>query len=123
MTRSGELGGSKLSTLFWVAVLAAVLYVGWSAGPAYVTNFRFKDALEEIARTGPGPNSDSLVRDRLTRSIKELELQDYITAGQCTTSMVEMTRTIDCSYVREVKFLPGFRRTVTFNNMVRQTIY
>jgi hypothetical protein len=123
MTRSGERGSSRLSTLFWLLVLAALVYAAWNAGPAYVANFRFKDTLEDIARVPPGPTSDRVVQERIDRAINELDLREFLKPGDCQASREEMSRTITCDYSREVQFLPGYRRTVLFRNKVRQSIF
>jgi hypothetical protein len=123
MTRSGERGSSRLSTLFWLLVLAALVYAAWNAGPAYVANFRFKDSLEDIARLPPGPASERAVQERIDRTIRELELREFVAPGDCKASMEEMSRTITCDYSREVQFLPGYRRTVLFRNKVRQSVF
>lgn len=123
MAADGESGKGRLSGIFWLLVLAAVVYAAWNAGPAYVANFRFRDALEEAARTGVGKNAEQVVRDKLERSIKELELGEYLTLSDCSITREDMSRLVVCNYQREVKFLPGYSRVIQFNNRARQQVF
>jgi hypothetical protein len=116
MERSNERGGSRISTLFWLAVLAAVLYAAWNAGPVYFANFQFNDRLQEVARTPKSNKGEAVVVENLTRAIKEYELQDYLSTSDCLVTTGETSRTITCAYEREVKFLPGYKRVIQFNN-------
>jgi hypothetical protein len=118
MERNNERGGSRISALFWLAVLVAIIYALWNAGPVYLADFQFSDALQEIARTPKGRNVEALVADRLDKAIKEQELQEYLSVEDCQVTTTDTSRTIVCSYEREVKFLPGYKRVVKFNKKV-----
>lgn len=122
MERTNERGGSRLSTIFWLAVLAAVLYATWNAGPIYFANFQFNDRLQEVARTLKSNKGEVAVTENLARAIKEYELQDYLSTGDCLVTTGETSRTIVCTYEREVKFLPGYKRVIQFNNKVVQPL-
>jgi capsule polysaccharide export protein KpsE/RkpR len=123
MRPGSDSGASKLSTLFWLLVMAALVYAAWNAGPAYVAHLKFQDRLEEIARTGLGANSQRRVQESLEKTIREFGLTDYLTVSDCNITMEEMQRVIVCSYEREVRFLPGFSRVIRFNNKARQSVF
>jgi hypothetical protein len=123
MAPSAEHGGSKISAAFWLLVLAAFIYAAVSAGPAYVANYGFRDSLNEVARTPAGRNAEVIVLDKLERAIKEAELKDYLTVTDCKITAEEAFRVVTCDYEREIRFLPGFRRTVRFENRARQPVF
>ncbi len=122
MERTHERGGSRITTLFWLAVLAAVIYAVWNAGPVYLANFQFSDKLQEVARTPKSNRGDAQVVERLVDAIKEYELGDYLSADDCKITTAETSRTIVCDYEREVKYLPGYKRVVKFENHIVQPL-
>jgi len=112
--RRSEHGGSRAGTLFWLAVLAAIIYAGAKAGPAYYSNFLFQDKLQEVARTPPTRDVEGLIRDRLLRAMRDDGLDQYMSLSDCKITSSSTSRTIACAYEREVTYLPGFKRVVRF---------
>jgi hypothetical protein len=110
-----ERGRGRISTLFWLAVLAAVIYAGINAGPAYLADFRFQDKIQEIARMARSREGDGPVQERVKEAIRDNDLDDFLTIGGCTVRTTETSRTIACAYEREVKYLPGVIRTTRFS--------
>jgi hypothetical protein len=123
MKRRGERGKGRISTVFWLLVVAALVYAGYYAGPAFVEDYQFRDSLDDISRTGLVRDHEQVVRDRVEKAIKELKLNQYLSLSSCRITMEETTRTIFCEYNREIQFLPGIRRTWHFTDKVKGSAY
>jgi hypothetical protein len=122
-TGIGERGGSRISTLFWLVVLAAVIYAGYNAGPAYLADFRFQDKLQELARMARSREGDGAVQERVKEAIRDNGLDDFLNLSGCKVRTSETSRTISCAYEREVKYLPGVIRLTHFTPQATAPIY
>jgi hypothetical protein len=117
--RSSETGAGRLGSIVWLAILVAAGYAGWHVIPAYIDNLSFKDKMQEIARAPRGTTSDEKIIDMLNREVRERQLSGYLQprAG-CRIATRETSRTISCTYDREVEPLPGWKQVLHFENNV-----
>jgi len=122
MDRRNQRGEARLSTLFWLLVLAAMGYAGWHVIPAYFANYSLADKMNEIARTPKGTTPDPQVLELLMREVRERDLMDYIGPGNFRITTLDHSRKISCEYEREIQILPGWKRVVQFSNHVDQPL-
>lgn len=120
--RIREHGGSKVSMLFWLAVMAAVIYALVNAGPVYFADFQLKDELQEICRMGRSRQGDGPVRERVQSAIRDNGLTGYLNPGSCKIVTVTTSRSISCTYEREVRWLPGYTRMQRFTPSAKAMI-
>jgi hypothetical protein len=120
---SNERGEGKLSSLIWLAVLAAILFAAWNVAPVYISNYSLKDKMNEIARLPRGTNSDQKILDLIMKQgVNEFGLQMYLRPDSFKISTYDGGRTISCAYDREAEILPGWKKTFHFENQVDQPL-
>jgi hypothetical protein len=123
MGRPGrEIGEGKLGTIFWLAVVAAVLYAGFNVGPVYFADFALNDKIGEIGRQPRGLASDEKIYDQLVKYVRDEGLSNYITRESFHVSTLEGHRIVTCQYSRTVNVLPGWSRTINFSNKTDQLL-
>jgi hypothetical protein len=118
-----EKGEGKLGAIFGFVVLAAAIYAGVNAGPIYLANWRLEDTMHEAALAAPNAAGDAVARKRVMEAVDELGLSDYIGAADVHVQFAAGKRSISASYEREVRFLPGWKKTITFNPSVEQIVF
>jgi len=112
MSRRSQRGEGKLKTIIGLAILAALVYVGFKVVPAYVDNFQLEDAMKSEARFGyVNRKSPEEVRDTIYKKIQELQ----IPAGRddIRVEMLGNGMRITVTYTVVVE-LPGFTFELNF---------
>ena len=95
-----------------LAIVALVANAAWRVGSAYVSFYRFKDAVTESAQFG-GDKTEDQLRQRVLELAAEYELpvvEDRISVRK------EETRTfLTGSYTQPVEVVPGYRYPWVFS--------
>ena len=101
-----------LKLLIRLAIAGLIANAAWRLGSAYVTFYRFKDAVEELAQFGAqrsGADLHQRVGDLASQYALPLSDDDF------TIRRDERNHTfVDGSYVQPVEVLPGYRFPWTF---------
>jgi hypothetical protein len=116
-------GEGKFGAIVGIVVLVLAIYMIVSAGPVYLADFQLQDRMETAALGPPTPQGNTAAHKKIMIAIEDLELQDYLGPMDVRVIMASGKRKIDCSYQREVTFLPGFKRTITFTHKVDQPVF
>jgi hypothetical protein len=122
MQSKSERGEGRLSTFVWLIVLVGIGYAGWNLVPAFMTNYNFKDKLNQLARSPRGTTSDEKIMDLIWSEIREDALDPYLGKQNCRITTLETSRRISCVYDREIQLLPGWKRVFHFVDEVDQPL-
>jgi len=120
--RSNEHGKGTISSLFWMLVLAGVIFACYNGMPPYIAHYNLQDKMVEVCRLGRAGNPDNKILDILMKKVREEELQAYIHPQDFSIVTQESSRRITCTYDREIKFLPGMVRTIHFTANADQPV-
>ncbi len=120
--RRNEVGGSYVSSIIWLLIAAAFVYMVMHVGPAYYDHWDLQDKLQQIARLPRGRNSDSAIMDILMKEVRNRRLEDYISTGNFQISTAETSRVIKLEYERSIEVLPGYKPTVKFSATADQPL-
>jgi hypothetical protein len=123
MSKHGERGEGKLGLLVGLAVLAGVCYAFYSAGPVFWADWQLEDRMKSASLTPPNPAGDRQSMERLMDAVKDLELEDYLGPREFSVILAGGRRTISCAYEREVTFLPGVVRQMSFEHHIEQPVF
>lgn len=116
MRRPGsEAGEGKVTTILWLAIIAAVLYAGFNLGPVYVADYALTDKVGEIGRTPRALANDEKIYDMLMKYVRDEGLDPYLTKGNFHVTTTEGHRVLTCQYARTVTILPGWTKTIDFS--------
>lgn len=75
MNRRSQRGEGKLKTIIGLAILAAIVYVGFKVIPPYINNFELEDAMKTEARFGyANRKTPEEVRNTIYKKIRELQI-------------------------------------------------
>ncbi len=122
MRTTSQKGEGKVGSIVSLLVLLAVIYAAWNVAPAYVANYGLKDKMNEVARSPRGTTNDEKILDMLDTYVREQGLDGYLQRQMFQVVTLDTSRRIVCTYQRTVKVLPGFERTLTFENDVSQPL-
>jgi hypothetical protein len=101
-----------LKLLIKLAIVVLIANAAWRLGSAYVTFYRFKDAVAEIAQFGAQRSAADL-HQRVGDLASQYGLP--LSDDAFTVRRDERNHTyVDGSYVQPVELLPGYRRPWTF---------
>ena len=70
----GERGEGRMGTLFALALVAVMIYLGFKVVPVMINSYSFKDFIEEEARFAAVRRDDEEIRTRVFNKARELEL-------------------------------------------------
>lgn len=122
MRLKSERGEGRLSSIIWLAILAAAGYGGFHVAPVYYANYQIADKMVEVARLPRGTNNDEKILDILMKEVREDGLGGYLTRQQFQIATYEGGRRISCQYERTVDILPGWTHTFKFANKAEQPL-
>jgi hypothetical protein len=120
--RKSETGGSSISSILWLVVIAAAGYMLWNVAPVYMDHYSFQDKILEFARVPRTENPDEVILNRLMKEVRERRLNEYITPASFSIRTLETSRLIKVNYQRTVKILPGMQKTLKLNMEVDSPI-
>jgi hypothetical protein len=96
-----------IKLLVKLALAALIANAAWRLGSAYVTFYKFKDAVTETAQFGAQKSSAEL-QQRILELASQYEIP--IAADAVSVQRGQQNRTvIDGSYAQPVDLLPGYR--------------
>jgi hypothetical protein len=101
-----------MKTILKLIVVALLAYAGFHASLAWISYFRFKDAVTQTAQFG-GRRSIEQIRDKVMEHASEFSLP--IREDSFTVRRDDYQHTyIDGSYTQSIELLPGYRYPWTF---------
>ena len=122
-TRRGEAGEGKIGAIIGWIIFIAIAYAIVQVGPAFASNYAFKDKMNEVARrqryTPQG--SDEAITDVLLKDARERGLDRYIGKTDIRIQTSDSSRRIYCIYQREIEVLPGWKKVFTFYGQYLQS--
>ena len=121
--RKSERGGSAISNIFWLAVLAAFAYACWNVLPVYFDHYSLTDKVLEATRKHPSTHKDDAIVAMLMRDVREMRLDPYIFPQNFRIVTRETSRQITLAYTREAQVLPGFKKVFVLNYVADQPFY
>ena len=89
-----------------LAVAALIANASWRAGLAYMTFYRFRDAVTEAAQYSKGKSEDQL-RQRVLALASDYDVP--LTEDAVTVRHQDNHTLVDGSYTQPVDLLPGYR--------------
>lgn len=102
-----------MKALVKLAIAALVTYAAWNGANAWLTYFRFRDAVSELSQFSPG-----LSEDQLREKVIALGAEHSIALSE---DSVKVRRAddgqhtyIDGSYTQTINLLPWYSREFTF---------
>lgn len=117
--RRSERGETDIKAIIKLMITVLLGIMVWNASPVILKNNALEDKIREISSGFPnGEVGNVKAREALAAAIEELELSQYIPEDACKVSSeggMGGTRTVECTYTRELKLLPGFVRNYTFH--------
>ena len=120
--RASERGEGKIGAIIGWIVFLAIAYAAWNLVPPFVTNYAFKDKMNEVARRPRGTTTDDQILDLLMKDARERDLHRFFQRTDLKIDTTESNRRIRLQYEREVEVLPGWKKMIKFENEVDQPL-
>jgi len=98
--------------LIKLAIAAIVANAGWHMGSAYMSHFKFKDAVAEQAQFG-GDKTEAQLHDGVMQLASDYDVP--VSDDQVNVHREGEHTFIDGSYQRPIELFPGFRQPWTFS--------
>ncbi len=102
MTQRANAGGLRLSTLLWLALLAAGTYAGYQVLPLWIRFYSFQQFIDEKAQTAQLSRDAVIQQDVLARAA---ELGIALDASDVAVEYIEDGITITASWTDAVTLL------------------
>ena len=123
MRRMSERGDTRLGTLIFFALLAAVGLAAWNLIPVYYAHYDLTDAVEEICRTPVyKARTPQIIKDMLLNEVRNREMEEWVFPDSFQISNTDRNRRIQLRYQREVKVLPGWTKVIKFDYTAEQPL-
>jgi hypothetical protein len=103
-----------------LALAALIANAVWRVGSAYVSYYKFKDAVAEAAQFGRGKSEDQL-HDRIVELASQLDLP--LAENRVTVRRSNDHTYVDGSYVKAIGVLPGYQRDWPFEFHIDVIVY
>jgi hypothetical protein len=94
-----------IKTLVKLVVVVLVANAIWRIGSAYITFYKFEDAVTEVAGNSKGKTDEEL-RDKVMELASSYD--EPVSADAITIQRLEQHTVIETSYTRPVSILPGY---------------
>jgi hypothetical protein len=122
--RHRERGEGRIGAIFGWLVFFAVCYAAWNVLPPYISNYAFKDKMNEVARRqrGTPQGTDEAITDVLMKDAQERGLAYFIQRPDIKIQTTDSSRRIYVLYKREIEILPGWKKIFTFENDIDQPL-
>lgn len=120
-----EKGGSTISNIVWLLILAAAIYCGWNVIPVYYDHWTLQDKALELSRLHPSVpgNKDDDIQHKMMRAIRDLRMDAYIFPQNVRIITRETSRMIAVEYSRDAQVLPGVKHTFKQKILVDSPFY
>ena len=123
MRRMSERGDTRLGTLIFFVLLAAVGLAAWNLIPVYYAHYDLTDAVEEICRTPVyKARTPRIIKDMLLKEVRNREMEKWVFPDSFQVSKTDRNRRIQLQYEREVNVLPGWKKIIKFDYMAEQPL-
>jgi len=101
-------------------IVALVANAAWRIGSAYLSYYRFKDAVTEAAQFGRAKNDEQL-RARVMELAQEYDIP--LAENAVSVSRDINHTTIDASFERTIDVVPGYKRPFPFTMHVDVIVF
>ena len=123
MRRMSERGDTRLGTLIFFVLLAAVGLAAWNLIPVYYAHYDLTDAVEEICRTPVyKARTPRIIKDMLLKEVRNREMEKWVFPDSFQVSRTDRNRRIQLTYEREVNVLPGWKKVIKFDYTAEQPL-
>ena len=122
MRSNGERGEGRLGSIIGLIVFVAACLAAWNTVPAFVADYTFADKLHEVARLNRHQHKDEAIMGYVMKEAGKQRIDTYMGREDCKITTREPSRTIDCSYRREIEILPGWKHTFSFTPSADQPL-
>ena len=122
MRSNGERGEGRLGSIIGLIVFVAVCLAAWNTVPAFIADYTFTDKLNEIARMNRYQHKDDAIMGYVLKEAGKQRIDTYMGREDCKITTRETSRTIDCSYLRQIEILPGWKHTFSFTPSADQPL-
>lgn len=109
----GQTGKTKVSTIVWILILAAIVYVIVKIAPVYIINYQIQNLFEVNAnriQTTPMSDIKADIQQKLANLNAPITMDDVTFNQNSPTSI-----TISTEYSTAVKFVDGYKITFHFS--------
>src|SRR5690349_18953216 len=100
-----------MKLLIKLALVGLIAYGTYNVGSAYITHYRFRDAVQEMVQFR-GNKDDAWVHDRIVDLAQQYEIPVDDKAIEIQTERLHSLVTI--TYVRKIDIIPGVKRDWPF---------
>jgi len=123
--RRNETGGSTISNIVWLLIVAGTIYAAVNVVPVYYDHYTLQDKALEFSRLHPSVpgNKDEQLHAKLMKEVRELRLDPYIYQQNVHIVTRETSRMITIEYSREATVLPGVKHTFNQKIVVDSPFY
>ncbi len=118
-----ERGEGKFGLVVGIAVLVLGGFFVVKTMPVYFADWELGDRMEAAALGVPNVSGDRIAQEKVWKAVQELGLTPYIEKNGIRVITAGGRRRITLSYEREVTYLPGYKKRVTFEHDVSQTLF
>ena len=118
-----ERGEGKFGLIVGIVVLALGAFFLMNVVPVYFADWELGDRMETAALGVPNHSGDKVSQEKVWEAVQELELTPYIQKNGIRVSTASGKRNISLSYEREVTYLPGYKKLVTFEHDVSVPVF
>jgi len=123
MRRMSERGDTRLGTLVFFALLAAVGLAAWNVIPVYYEHYDLTDAVENVCRTPVyKARTEERIKEMLLTEVRNREMEQWVFPDSFKISTTPRNRRIQLTYEREVNILPGWKRVFKFDYTAEQPL-
>lgn len=123
MRRMSERGDTRLGTLVFFALLAAVGLAAWNVIPVYYEHYDLTDAVENVCRTPVyKARTPERIKEMLLTEVRNREMEQWVFPDSFKIDTTARNRRIQLTYEREVNILPGWKRVFKFNYTAEQPL-
>jgi hypothetical protein len=118
-----ERGEGKFGLVVGIAVLVLGGFFLINAVPVYFADWELGDRMDAAAVGVPNVNGNVVAKEKVWEAAQELELTAYLDKNDIQVTLGGGKRRINLSYQREVTYLPGVKKMVTFKHDVSQPVF
>jgi hypothetical protein len=118
-----ERGEGKFGLIVGIVVLALGAFFLMNVVPVYFADWELGDRMETAALGVPNHSGDKVSQEKVWEAVQELELTPYLDKDGIRVALAGGKRRITLSYQREVTYLPGYKKMVTFEHDVSVPVF
>ena len=122
MRSNSERGEGRIGSIIGLIVFVAACMAAWNVLPIFIADYTFADKLHEFGRMNRYQHNDERIMDLIMKEAGKQRIDVYLGRSGCKITTRETSRTIDCTYQRQVQILPGWKHTFRFTPSADQPL-